>query len=133
MSESINPCEICDSLGIPLNEFNCSNCLDPFMSNLSLPCQACEHMGTRNQENCAACHKNDYLFKDFYFMKKNVLVIEFHDAEGNQVRQLSKCPASPEDVMAALNFLTPGSDYVVSVQEVEFDNNNKVINNPLDV
>lgn len=66
-------------------------------------------------------------------MKKNVLVIEFHDPDGNQVRQLSKCPASPEDVMAALNFLTPGSDYVVSVQEVEFDDKNKVINNPLDV
>lgn len=65
-------------------------------------------------------------------MKKKVLVLEFHDADGNVVRQLSKCPASPEDVMAALNFLTLGCDYVVSVQEVEVDNNNQIINNPLD-
>lgn len=65
-------------------------------------------------------------------MKKNVLIIEFHDAEGNTVKQLSKCPAAPEDVMAAMQFLTVGCDIVVSVQELEINNEGKIINNPLE-
>ena len=44
------------------------------------------------------------------------LCIEFHDKNGNVDPQLSRCPANPEMVMAALQFLTEGSDFVVSIQ-----------------
>ena len=45
------------------------------------------------------------------------LCIEFHDANGNIVPNLSKCPANPEMVMAALQFLTEGCDFVVSITD----------------
>lgn len=64
-------------------------------------------------------------------MKKNCLVLEFHNKKGDVVKELSKCPARPEDVMAAMNFLNVGCDFVVSVQEFEFDENTgKIINDP---
>ena len=44
------------------------------------------------------------------------LCIEFHDKNGNVDPQLSRCPANPEMVMAALQFLTDGADFVVSIQ-----------------
>lgn len=65
-------------------------------------------------------------------MKKQVFVIEFHDADGNTVKQLSKCPARPEDLMAACQFLTLGCDIVASLQEVEVDDNGQIKNNPLE-
>ena len=49
------------------------------------------------------------------------LCIEFHDANGNIVPNLSKCPANPEMVMAALQFLTEGCDFVVSITDKPVD------------
>ena len=45
------------------------------------------------------------------------LCIEFHDVNGNIVPNLSKCPANPDMVMAALQFLTDGCDFVVSITD----------------
>lgn len=49
------------------------------------------------------------------------LCIEFHDANGNIVPNLSKCPANPEMVMAALQFLTEDCDFVVSITDKPID------------
>lgn len=51
--------------------------------------------------------------------KQNFLCLEFHNADGDTVKELSKCPARPEDVAAAMQFLGLGCDIVVSVQECE--------------
>lgn len=48
---------------------------------------------------------------------KKYLCIEFHDKDGNIDPNLSKCPANPEMVMAALQFLTEGTDFVVSISD----------------
>lgn len=48
---------------------------------------------------------------------RKYLCIEFHDEKGNINANLSKCPANPEMVMAALQFLTPGCDFVVSISD----------------
>lgn len=49
------------------------------------------------------------------------LCIEFHDKNGNVNPNLSKCPANPETVIAALQFLTDGCDFVVSIQREPID------------
>lgn len=64
-------------------------------------------------------------------MTKKVLICEFHDSEGNQVKQLSRCPASPDMVVAAMQFLDSDCDIVVSVQDLDVDEKGKIINNPL--
>ena len=53
--------------------------------------------------------------------KQNYLCIEFHDKNGNIDPNLSRCPANPEMLMAALQFLTPGSDFVVSITDAPID------------
>lgn len=66
-------------------------------------------------------------------MKKQVLILEFHDKNGEVVKQLSKCPAVPEQIGAALSFITEGCDFVVSVQEKEVDEKTgKIIENPFE-
>lgn len=52
---------------------------------------------------------------------KKFLCIEFHDKNGNIDPILSKCPANPEMVMAALQFLAEGTDFVVSIQNEPID------------
>lgn len=52
---------------------------------------------------------------------RKYLCIEFHDKNGNVNANLSKCPANPEMVMAALQFLTPGCDFFVSISSVPYD------------
>lgn len=52
---------------------------------------------------------------------KKYLCIEFHDKNGNIDPNLSKCPANPEMVMAALQFLADGTDFVVSIQNEAID------------
>lgn len=54
-------------------------------------------------------------------MKQKYLCIEFHDKNGNIDPNLSKCPANPEMVMAALQFLAEGCDFVVSIQDQPID------------
>lgn len=49
-------------------------------------------------------------------LKPNYLCIEFHDKDGKVNPNLSKCPANPETVVAALQFLSDGCDFVVSIQ-----------------
>ena len=62
--------------------------------------------------------------------KQKYLCIEFHDKNGNIDPNLSKCPANPEMVMAALQFLTDGCDFVVSIQDkpIDFYETEKEIN-----
>lgn len=50
--------------------------------------------------------------------KEKYLCIEFHNAEGETVKELTKCPATPEDVLASLKFLRIGCDVVVTIQEI---------------
>lgn len=52
---------------------------------------------------------------------RKYLCIEFHDKDGNIDPNLSKCPANPEMVMAALQFLTEGCDFVVSISDSPID------------
>lgn len=52
---------------------------------------------------------------------RKYLCIEFHDKNGNLVPNLSKCPANPEQVMAALQFIVDGCDFVVSIQDQPID------------
>lgn len=52
---------------------------------------------------------------------KKYLCIEFHDKNGNVDPNLSRCPANPEQVMAALQFLNEGADFVVSIQSEAID------------
>lgn len=63
-------------------------------------------------------------------MEKKYLCIEFHDKNGNIDPNLSKCPANPEMVMAALQFLAEGCDFVVSIQDkpIDFYDSAKEIN-----
>lgn len=65
--------------------------------------------------------------KDF---KQKYLCIEFHDKDGNIDPNLSRCPANPEMVMAALQFLGEGCDFVVSIQDkpIDFNETTKEIN-----
>ena len=59
--------------------------------------------------------------------KKKYLCVEFHDKNGNIDPNLSRCPANPEIVMSALQFLSDGCDFVVSVQDdaIDFFNNHE--------
>lgn len=59
--------------------------------------------------------------------KKLFLCIEFHDADGNTVNQLCKCPASSKDVDSCISFLKPGCDFVVSLQECELLENGDIV------
>lgn len=52
---------------------------------------------------------------------RKYLCIEFHDKTGHANANLSKCPANPEMVMAALQFLTPGCQIVISIEDTPFD------------
>lgn len=52
---------------------------------------------------------------------KKYLCIEFHDKNGNIDPNLSRCPANPEQVMSALQFLSEGTDFVVSIQSNAID------------
>ena len=58
--------------------------------------------------------------------QKKFLCIEFHNEKGDVVPELCKCPARPEDVMSALNFLDLGRDFVVSVQECEITDDGQI-------
>lgn len=58
--------------------------------------------------------------------KQHFLCIEFHNANGDTVKELTKCPARPEDVMAALQFLNIGCDITVSIQECEVSDDGKI-------
>lgn len=52
---------------------------------------------------------------------KKFLCLEFHDKNGDIDPNLSRCPANPEMVMSALQFLTDGCDFVVSIQSEAID------------
>ena len=51
---------------------------------------------------------------------KKFLCLEFR-RDGAVVPELSKCPANPEMIMAALQFITPGCCFTVSVQDDPID------------
>lgn len=53
--------------------------------------------------------------------KKKYLCIETKLEDGSVVVPLSKCPANPEMVMAALQFLTTGMSIKVSIQDEPID------------
>lgn len=50
-----------------------------------------------------------------------VLVMEFVDEEGNTSKSLSKFPAEPADVSAALRFLKLGCSITLSLSECQVD------------
>lgn len=52
-------------------------------------------------------------------MKPKKIVMSFYDADGNLVPTLSKDPARPEDVMAAMQFLDVNCELCVAVKEFE--------------
>ena len=52
---------------------------------------------------------------------RKYLCIKTTNADGNLVRELSKCPANPEMVMASLQFLTPGYTIMISIQDDPID------------
>lgn len=43
-------------------------------------------------------------------MKQQKFILTFYDENGEVIQALSKDPASPQDLMAAANFLTPGCE-----------------------
>lgn len=53
--------------------------------------------------------------------KKKYLCIEFKDENGKVIPNLSKCPANPEMIMAALQFLTDGCEFTVSIKDEPVD------------
>lgn len=53
--------------------------------------------------------------------KQKMLCIEFQDANGVLVPHLCKCPASPEMLMSALQFITDGCEIVISIKDEPFD------------
>lgn len=54
-------------------------------------------------------------------MKQKFLALDFVDADGNVVAQLSQDPCSPELVMSAMAFLTPGCSFTVSYYEKDVE------------
>lgn len=58
-------------------------------------------------------------------MKQKKLVMTFYDADGNVVDVLSKDPARPDDVIAALQFLDVDCEISVAVREFEIPSNVK--------
>lgn len=62
--------------------------------------------------------------------EKSFLCIEFINADGERVKELSKFPATPDMVMASLQFLTKDSAVTVSVREAQFDEGGKIVNSP---
>lgn len=47
------------------------------------------------------------------------IVLTFYDENGEVVKQLSKDPASGNDIMAALQFLNTGCEINIACREVE--------------
>ena len=62
--------------------------------------------------------------------KKTVdcFVLEFVNKDGITVPELSACPAAPEQIMAALQFLKKDCAITISYMSCECDGNGKVIN-----
>lgn len=62
--------------------------------------------------------------------KKTVdcFVLEFVNSDGVTVKELSACPAVPEQIMAALQFLKKDCAITISYQSCECDDSGKVIN-----
>lgn len=61
-------------------------------------------------------------------MSKKFLCIEFKDKDGIIDPNLSRCPANPEMVMAALQFLNEGATIEISIKDEGYDYfNNSVL------
>ena len=63
-------------------------------------------------------------------MNKKYLCIEFTDKDGFIDPNLSRCPANPEMVMAALQFLSEGAKIEISIKDESYDylgNSNKSV------
>ena len=54
-------------------------------------------------------------------MAKKFLCIEFRDKDGIIDPNLSRCPANPEMVMAALQFLSEGTKIEISIKDESYD------------
>lgn len=52
-------------------------------------------------------------------MKQKKLVLTFYDKDGEVVKQLSKDPASVNDVMAAIQFLDTECEIALACREIE--------------
>lgn len=65
------------------------------------------------------CKTSLYKLTKYLSLMNKKVILTFYNEKGDVVKELSKDPACPNDVMAALQFLEVGCEVCIACREIE--------------